>query len=144
MVATDMAKYMRERRAKRRLKLLEYRGGQCKVCNTTKNLEFNHRDRADKSFGLSGRGLDKPWSTLLLEADKCDVLCTEHHLAYTRKQYSVGEIRPWNDGRSIPYIHGTARCYHETACRCADCRHAKKLYRAKEIDSWEVVHSPQV
>ena len=144
MVATDMAKYMRERRAKRRLALLEYLGGQCKVCGTTENLEFNHRVRTEKSFTLSGRGLDTSWERLIEEADKCDVLCSEHHLEYTRTQYAKGEIVPWNKGTHIPYVCGTARSYHATGCRCTDCRYAKKLYRNKEINSWEVVHSPQV
>lgn len=109
------------------------------MCGTEEKLEFNHRDRLAKSFTLSGRGLDTAWERLLLEADKCDILCGEHHLEYTAQQYASGEIRPWNDGKDIPQVHGTARCYHETGCRCVDCRYAKKLYRAKLIDSWTVV-----
>lgn len=140
-----MAKYMRERRAKRRQQLLDYRGGMCKVCKTTENLEFNHRDRLDKLFQLSGKALDKTWELLLIEADKCDVLCNQHHLEFTRQQYASGEIKPWNKYMSkIPLMHGTARRYHQGKCRCADCKYAKRLYRAKQIDSWEVVHSPQV
>lgn len=129
-----MAEYMRNRRKSRREQLIVLKGGKCLVCGSTENLEFNHRDRESKLLTLSGKGLDGPWDKILSELDKCDLLCFEHHLEYTRGQYRGGEIRPWNDGTSKPFLHGTARTYH-AGCRCDDCKLAKKLYRNKVISN---------
>ena len=42
---TDMAQYMRERRRKRREQLINNAGSVCSRCGSTKELEFDHRDR---------------------------------------------------------------------------------------------------
>jgi hypothetical protein len=134
MSKTDMALYMKNRRAKRRQKLIELGGDKCSKCHSLSNLEFNHIDRSTKLFVLSGKGLDKSWEKILEELDKCELLCNNCHVEKTREQYQNKEIRPWNDKRHLPYIHGTTRSYEEIKCRCDLCKKAKSLYRNKKID----------
>ena len=61
-------------------KLVEYKGGKCKVCGYDKcidALEFHHRDPSKKDFSISG----KTWSyeKLQAEVDKCDLVCSNCH-----------------------------------------------------------------
>lgn len=133
-----MAVYMAERRASRREILIEHFGGKCQKCGRADNLEFNHLDRATKKFVLSGCHLDKAWKTILEEAAKCELVCQECHLAYTREQYASGEI-PAHNKNHDPYVHGTARCYQENACREPLCQLAKREYRAKRLGYTEPV-----
>lgn len=142
-MATDYNEYMRiymaRRRADRRGRLLEMSGGSCARCASTEELEFNHLDRETKLFDLSLKGMDRSWSFILLEWEKCELLCKSCHLDYTRKQWAEGQIVPWNKGlRGVELVCGTARCYSEKPCRCGQCRAAKRAYRNKEID----YHSP--
>lgn len=134
-----MAEYMSERRNSRRDKLVILSGGKCIECGDTDRLEFNHRDRASKSFGLSGAGLDKSWTAILVELDKCDLLCYTCHRRYTASQWSSGEIRPWNDKTNLPYEHGTARMYQERKCKCGLCVTAKRMYRNKEVGYDQII-----
>jgi hypothetical protein len=134
-----MAQYMRDRRSKRRETLVELKGGKCQVCGSTDTLEFNHRERTLKLFGISGAALDKAWFKILAEVEKCDLLCSEHHKDYTREQWMAGEILPWNDKSDRPYEHGTARTYSEQQCRCPECRMAKRLYRNKSLSYTEAI-----
>lgn len=142
MASKDMAKYMRGRRAARRKELIKLKGERCARCGSAYELEFNHLDRSDKSFTLSGKGLDKSWDKILAELDKCELLCREHHLEYTRQQHKTGEIVPWNSKKDIPYEHGTTRTYMEIKCRCVDCVYARKLNRKKELSYSDVVVAP--
>lgn len=134
-----MAEYMANRRDKRRDKLVALAGGKCEQCGSLDRLEFNHRNRKDKLFGLSGAGLDKSWPTILVELDKCDLLCYTCHKRYTVGQWSSGEIRPWNDKTDLPYEHGTARMYQETKCKCGLCVTAKRMYRNKELGYDQII-----
>lgn len=128
-----MAKYMKERRIKRRAILVEMSGGQCEECGSIDSLEFNHIDRSKKLFGLSGKGLDTAWNKILLEWEKCELLCSFHHQIKTKEQYSTGEIAAWRSMKHLPYEHGTMRMYNEKKCRCEACKYAKRLYRNKQI-----------
>jgi hypothetical protein len=141
MKSENMAEYMKARRLKRRQDLLNLAGNKCEACNSTDNLEFNHIDRSTKLITLSGKGLDGRWETILKELDKCELLCNNCHLEKTREQYKNKEIRPWNSNKHLPYIHGTARTYSEIACRCNDCKYAKKIYREKLVDYSTVVNN---
>jgi hypothetical protein len=61
--------------------LVERAGGCCQRCGYNQSinaLQFHHRDPATKSFGL-GRMTSKSKSLILLEADKCDLLCANCH-----------------------------------------------------------------
>ena len=66
------------RRAK--IKLVEYKGGECEKCGYDKcidALEFHHNDPSEKDFTISG----KSWSfdRLRDEVDKCIMVCSNCH-----------------------------------------------------------------
>lgn len=124
-----MKEYMAKRRAVRRDKLIDMAGGKCMKCDSVEQLEFNHVDRAGKRFELSGSALDRSWSAIVEEFNKCELLCSKCHLDDTRAKWLSGDIVPWNKDIRGEYVHGTPRMYHEKACRCDPCKGAKRLYR---------------
>lgn len=65
---------------KRRLLAKTYLGGVCVVCGTEKDLEFDHVDPQSKEYSIS-EGIAKhfAWNKLVLELDKCQLLCKVHH-----------------------------------------------------------------
>lgn len=119
MSAIDMAVYMRERRANRRKRLIDMLGGLCDRCDSDEGLEFDHVDPSTKLFTLSGKSLDKPWSVIVAEAKKCQILCTPCHKAKTK--------------RESPCPHGSWR-HRKYGCNCdvclADDRDARDRYNA--------------
>lgn len=127
-----MAEYMAARRKKRRSILVEKSGGRCEKCGSTETLEFNHKDRLSKKFEIAS-GLDKPWSTLMEEWGKCELLCRQCHLEHTKMLWDTKQLRPSNSKLHLPYIHGTVRMYQELSCRCNKCKDAKRKYRNKEV-----------
>jgi hypothetical protein len=72
---------MRRRRKVKEM-LVHEAGGACVVCGYDRNpagLEFHHLDPAEKSFGMSIRGLTRGIETLRSEAAKCALLCATCH-----------------------------------------------------------------
>lgn len=56
------------------------RGGACERCGSDDDLEWHHRDRADKLFGIgSGRTHAVSRSAMVRELAKCDLLCHPCH-----------------------------------------------------------------
>lgn len=131
-----LRKYMSNRRLERRNRLIEALGGKCCHCGSTSELEFDHIVPGSSAFRINGRSLDKPWSDLLAEVAKCQLLCRSCH---QQKSKECGEnIGGWNKGITnqgtiVSTAHGTPSCYALNKCRCAACREAKRRYRAKEI-----------
>lgn len=134
-----MREYMRKRRKDRRTKVIDTLGGRCSKCSTTEDLEINHIDRSSKKLTLSGCGLDGKWDVILEELKNCELLCREHHLEYTAQQYALAEIIPWNKDLHGEFEHGSPRMYNEMNCRCASCKHAKRLYRNHFIGYSDVI-----
>jgi hypothetical protein len=88
-------------------------GGQCAVCGTTENLEFDHIDPAAKSFTLGTyRPNREAWDA---EVAKCQLLCFEHH-----KEKTATERRT--------VLHGTWGMYQNQGCRCQICRDFVNAY----------------
>lgn len=76
------AVYQRRTETKRRA--VEYLGGACKYCGYSKclaALTFNHRDSTKKDFNI-GRVGTKPWKVVVLELDKCDLVCFNCHTEF--------------------------------------------------------------
>jgi len=48
-------------------------------------LDFHHTNKNDKSYTIGGR-LGQKWNTLLLEIEKCIVICANCHRKEHRKQ----------------------------------------------------------
>jgi transposase len=71
-------------RRRRRLKaiLVAEAGGCCSICGYDRSigaLQFHHRDRATKAFGLGERGLTRSLAAVRAEAAKCILLCANCH-----------------------------------------------------------------
>jgi len=67
-------------RQRAKIKLVEYKGGECNKCGYNKcidALEFHHLNPEEKDFGISG----KSWSfeRLKKEVDKCLLVCSNCH-----------------------------------------------------------------
>ncbi len=68
-------------RKRKKIELVEYKGGCCQVCGYDKSvraLEFHHIDPNEKDFTISG----KSWSfeRLKNEVDKCVLVCANCHI----------------------------------------------------------------
>lgn len=105
-----MAVYMKNRRKQRREKLISILGDKCVNCESLDNLQLDHKDRSNKSFGLSGYSLDKPWEFLLEELKKCQLLCKDCHSKKTLRELGG------------PVQHGSFNMYTRHKCRCDSCR----------------------
>ena len=71
-----------ERRRRVKALLVEEAGGACVLCGYAGYpgaLQFHHRDRATKSFGLSLRGVTRSIDLIREEAKKCVLLCANCH-----------------------------------------------------------------
>lgn len=76
-----MTKYMADRYILLKIKAIDHKGSKCSKCGYDKcyaALEFHHRDPTEKEF--SWKNLRKQsWATILLEIDKCNLLCANCH-----------------------------------------------------------------
>lgn len=113
-----MQKYMAKRRAKRRSDLFAFLGNRCNRCGISEGLVFDHIDPTTKSFQLSGRGLDRAWSVILLEVAKCQLLCKPCHAKKTGTE------------RSVEHGGGSSG---KKNCPCAPCKAKKKEYMASYV-----------
>jgi hypothetical protein len=115
------------RRQEKRAKLVALLGGKCKGCGTRKGkLEFDHIDRATKSFGIA-ENINRSFEVLAAEALKCQLLCRSCHSDKSHKER----------GDTIR-AHGTYTMYSNGKCRCQLCRQAnvdthKELRERKKI-----------
>jgi hypothetical protein len=70
-----------EKRKAHKQKCVDYKGGGCQICgynDCLAALDFHHLDRATKEFEIS-TGIKKKWEVVVLELDKCVLLCANHH-----------------------------------------------------------------
>ena len=77
----------------RKLFFISQKGGKCQICGYNKNLavlSFHHRENTKKCFSLSASAFSsKPINILQIEADKCDLLCSNCHLELHYPQYNL-------------------------------------------------------
>jgi IS30 family transposase len=69
-----------EWRKRTKIKLVEYKGGKCQLCNYNKSLNalhFHHLDPNEKDFSISGKSLS--FDKLKSEVDKCILVCSNCH-----------------------------------------------------------------
>ena len=74
--------YVTRRRRKVKLILITEAGGRCALCGYDRYvgaLQFHHRRREEKSFGLSDAGLARSLEAARAEARKCVLLCSNCH-----------------------------------------------------------------
>lgn len=75
-------KGVQRRRKKIKEKAIEYKGGKCEICGYNKclsALEFHHKNKQDKSFGISEKGITYSWEVVKKELDKCICVCANCH-----------------------------------------------------------------
>lgn len=87
----------REKRRRKELtpaalkKAIDYLGGKCKFCSMDHPaaLQFYHRDPSTKEYDIAGAHLLKRWEKLVVELDKCDLLCANCHCIehYSHRDY---------------------------------------------------------
>ncbi len=66
---------------KKKQYLVEHKGGRCFDCNNTFPdccYDFDHRNPVEKLFGIGGH-YGKPLAELVIEVDKCDLVCANCH-----------------------------------------------------------------
>ena len=121
MVST-MSEYMQ-----RKEKMHKYLGGCCVVCGATDNLQIDHTNAEDKEFNISSNW-SRSWDFLVVELDKCQLLCEPHHLEKTAREEdnTGGGHNKWEDIQ-----HGKVWAYAKYACRCDLCKEAKRNSRRK-------------
>jgi len=99
-----------------------YLGGKCVECGVTEGLQVDHINPQLKRFHIANNwGIS--WSRLVVELDKCQLLCAPHHHDKT-----LAELK-------IKYRHGTPSMYNKHGCRCGLCRLWKKNKNAKRYIS---------
>jgi hypothetical protein len=138
----DRTGYLTERRAKRRQLLKDHIGGKCVACGSLEDLQFNHKNPAEKQFTIS-EIIHKNLDFVLKEVEKCELLCKECHKEETRRQYKDGELQVWNAGTRKPYVHGTCRMYQQRQCRCEPCILANHLYMKHKVVGFQQVIEEQ-
>lgn len=116
MTREERNEYNRARHRTRRNKMIDYLGSECSRCGATDNLEFDHLKPDTKNFDISLKATH-PWSLLLPELKKCQLLCRPCHKAKTREDFDQPNARE---------THGTLSSYRY--CRCVECKAAKRTY----------------
>jgi DNA-binding CsgD family transcriptional regulator len=69
-----------EWRRRVKIKLVDYKGGECEKCGYKKcisSLEFHHLDPNEKDFSISGKSIS--FERLKKEVDKCILVCRNCH-----------------------------------------------------------------
>lgn len=94
--SSNSYKKQQERGVQRKLYLFNLMGGKCKECGYNKNLsafDFHHKDRNDKLINLDKRTLSNvTWRKILLEAEKCELLCSNCHREKHNPEDVISEL----------------------------------------------------
>lgn len=82
---------------KRKIFLIDFLGGSCKMCGYNKNIsamEFHHRDPNVKEGQLDIRTLsNRSMDYIMSEISKCDLLCSNCHREYHNPEMEVIEVK---------------------------------------------------
>jgi hypothetical protein len=92
------------RSLQRKIELIEKFGGKCSRCGYNKNaaaLHFHHKQSETKLFQLDMRVLsNKKWSSILEEAEKCELLCSNCHAEEHNPELNIHNIQGIINGAS--------------------------------------------
>ena len=87
----------RHRAIKRKLELIKIFGNQCQKCGYNKNLSslcFHHKIESEKNFTLTARNITNfGWQTILDEAEKCELLCSNCHNEHHNPDLDMNKIK---------------------------------------------------
>lgn len=82
MKITNTYEYQKLRGLKRKIELIELKGGCCERCGYDKNVaafDFHHKDPTKKDFSISSSGNTRAWEVIKKELDKCIMVCANCH-----------------------------------------------------------------
>jgi 5-methylcytosine-specific restriction endonuclease McrA len=118
MSTERMRSYIRNRRHDNRSAAVCELGGCCCKCYMPDEgyHQFDHIDPSTKEFDISDM-LHLPWSKILVELAKCQLLCEDCHKKKTSK---------WLRENTQSAVHGTLSCYRH--CKCVLCVEANREY----------------
>lgn len=113
-------------RRKERIELLkELLGNACVNCSDENNLQFDHVNPNDKTFGIAQHPYAKD---IYIELQKCQLLCFTCHWDKTRVDRGLDDLS-----------HGTVNMYINDKCRCEECRQAWRIYFAPKLKKYRIV-----
>lgn len=116
-----MRNYRIRRTTERRNLAIKYLGGKCTKCKVVDNLEFDHVDPKTKLYEIATHLWDYSWNKLLLELNKCQLLCISCHKEKTMLEKSVDH----GGGKT-----GKRNCY------CNQCKPLKQKYMRVNSPRW--------
>lgn len=116
-------RYYKEWSDARRQRAIEYLGSICVRCGSNERLEFDHINGKDKSYPIA-KNLNRRWEVLILELNKCQLLCRPCHLAKSKENDETGG----GQNKLEEFPHGTHTGY-TMGCREECCRAARREYR---------------
>lgn len=112
-----MRRYQNSWISHRRAIAADYLGGRCVKCGSDENLEFDHVDPKSK---VSHRIWSWSQSRLIVELQKCQLLCRTCHVKKTSAE------------RWRPITHGTVGGYRR-GCHCHECNGANTESRRRAL-----------
>lgn len=104
--------YQRDWLKKRRQAWIDSQGGCCAKCGSIDGLEVDHIDPSHKTMNPT-RFWSRAASTVAVELENCQVLCSECHLQKTCDEMARAD-------------HG-ANSRYQSGCRCRECKAAHTM-----------------
>lgn len=88
-----MREYQREKYARLRAEMIIILGGKCAECGSTDDLQMDHKNPAEKLFGLEHL-VFRTRETFLWEVAKCQLLCGPHHRIKSAREHGIYSSAP--------------------------------------------------
>jgi hypothetical protein len=151
MKITNTYEYQKLRGLKRKVELIELKGGCCEICGYNKNVaafDFHHNDPTQKDYQLDMRKLSNTRMIKLMEeVEKCKILCANCHREYHSPDLEMSMVKSLikNVDDSVLEVKkfGKPKCVdcgceiNYTHIRCRTCSDEKK--RKVERPSLEIL-----
>ena len=83
-------KFNSEHRKEHNKRLVEYlKDKSCMSCgeDDLRVLDFHHRNKEEKRYGIAKMIRTQHWNTILREIEKCDIMCSNCHRKKTAKEF---------------------------------------------------------
>lgn len=96
MSAEYIAAYRKRKYADNKTKIINLLGSVCKKCGSTLNLEVHHIDPKEKNFEVMEKCWCMSWKKLIVEINKCQLLCEKCHTErHTKAKGTHGTLSAW-------------------------------------------------